>query len=307
MKPIKHKLPSDHEEWLENRLKGIGGSDAGAVLGFNQYKSPYALWCEKTERIENTEDNEAMRIGRDLEDYVAQRFTEATGKKVRKSGYSFQSSEHPFMLANIDRWIIGENAGLECKTTNILTKTKYDKGDIPATYYAQCMHYMAVTGADKWYIAVIVLGKGFYWYEILRDEEEIKALIEAEEEFWKLVESDTPPSVDDSPSTTEALDELYSVSNGESFEMFGRDDVLDDYINLKTEKKNIEQKIIECENILKSDMKEYERAYCSNYSISWKNQTRNSIDQKKLKDEYPEIYENVIRQTQSRVFRVKEN
>ena len=85
---IKHKLPSTREEWLSKRLKGIGGSDAGSILGFNPYKSAYTLWCEKTGRIHNDIDNESMRLGRDLEDYVAQRFTEATGKKVRKSGFS---------------------------------------------------------------------------------------------------------------------------------------------------------------------------------------------------------------------------
>ena len=159
---IKHKLPSTREEWLSKRLKGIGGSDAGSILGLNPYKSAYTLWCEKTGRIHNDTDNEAMRLGRDLEDYVAQRFTEATGNKVRKSGYSYQSKEHPFMLANVDRLIVGEDAGLECKTTNMMTKTRYDKGDIPASYYAQCMHYMTVTGLKKWYIAVLIIYR--FWY-----------------------------------------------------------------------------------------------------------------------------------------------
>jgi len=174
---IKHKLPTTHEEWLEGRLKGIGGSDAGAILGLNEYKSAYTLWCEKTGRISNNIDNEAMRLGRDLEDYVAKRFEEATGKKVRRSGFSYQSKEYPFMLANVDRLIVGEDAGLECKTANMLTKTKYDKGDIPANYYAQCMHYMAVTGLSKWYIAILVMNKGFYFFEVLRDDEEINTLI----------------------------------------------------------------------------------------------------------------------------------
>ena len=185
---IKHKLPSTHDEWLNDRLKGIGGSDAGAVLGLNPYKSSYTLWAEKTGRISSyVPDNEAMRQGRDLEDYVAKRFEEETGKKVRRSGFSYQSQKYPFMLANVDRLVVGEDAGLECKTTSVLTKTKYDKGDIPASYYAQCMHYMAVTGASKWYIAVLILNKGFYWYSIERNEEEIQNLIAAESDFWEMV------------------------------------------------------------------------------------------------------------------------
>ena len=45
---IKHPLPSSHEEWLEDRRKGIGGSDVGALLGLNKYKSPYTLWAAKS-------------------------------------------------------------------------------------------------------------------------------------------------------------------------------------------------------------------------------------------------------------------
>ena len=29
-----------HEEWLEHRIKTIGGSDASAILGMNSYSSP---------------------------------------------------------------------------------------------------------------------------------------------------------------------------------------------------------------------------------------------------------------------------
>ena len=72
-----------HEEWLEYRNKTIGGSDASAILGMNNFASPYKVWAEKLGKLPPTEDNEAMRIGRDLESYVAQRFTEKTGKKVR--------------------------------------------------------------------------------------------------------------------------------------------------------------------------------------------------------------------------------
>ena len=108
-------------------------------------------------------------------------------RKIRKSGFSFQSEKHPFMLANVDRLIVGEKAGLECKTASALTRCDFENGDIPPSYYCQCMHYMAVTGFEKWYIAVLVMGKGFFWYEINRNEEEIEALIKAEGDFWEMV------------------------------------------------------------------------------------------------------------------------
>ena len=106
------------EDWLSLRRTGIGGSDAGAICGLNPYSSPLDVYFNKTGEAPETEDNEAMRQGRDLEEYVARRFTEETGLKVRRSNQMYRSIEHPFMIADIDRLIIGEDAGLECKTAN---------------------------------------------------------------------------------------------------------------------------------------------------------------------------------------------
>ena len=64
------------EDWLRYRKCGITGTDAGAILGLNPYRSAFQVYHDKiSDTIENI-DNEAMRQGRDLEDYVAQRFTE---------------------------------------------------------------------------------------------------------------------------------------------------------------------------------------------------------------------------------------
>lgn len=304
---IKHRIPCTREQWLEQRLKGIGGSDAGALLGFNQYKSAYTLWCEKTGRVHKDVDNEAMRLGRDLEDYVAQRFAEDTGKKVRKSSFSYQSKEYPFMLANVDRFIQGEDAILECKTTSALTRTKYDKGDIPASYYAQCMHYLAVTGCKKAYIAVLVLGKNFYWFEIERNEEEIQALIESEKAFWECVTSDSEPNIDSSDSTSESLGMMYSDSNNnEPIEMFGMDEKVHKYLEISEQIKNLEKEKKLIENELKHDLGECENGYVEGYIVNWKPFTTSRLDTSKLKKEHPDIYDEYSKESTSRRFNVKE-
>lgn len=303
---IKHKLPTTHEEWLNNRLAGIGGSDAGAVLGINKYKSPYALWCEKTGRIKNNIDNERMRFGRDMEEYVSKRFEEATGKKVRKSGFSFQSKEYPFMLANVDRLVVGEDAGLEIKTTSEYNKKTYDAENIPPEYYAQCMHYMAVTGLSKWYIAIYIPGVNLYIYEVLRDKEEIGALINAESTFWSYVENDQEPPIDGSDSTAEALYKLHPESMDDVLNMTSRQDELKRYIELKDKIKELEGEKKEFENTFKHDLGDCELGFTDSFKISWKSQKRNSVDSKKLKTEFPEIYNHVLKTSSSRVFTIKE-
>lgn len=98
-----HKLIStvdmSHEEWLRYRKLGIGGSDAGSICGLNPYSSAIAVFQDKTQKeAEEKEDNEAMRQGRDLEEYVARRFMEETGKKVRRANAIYGHPDHDFMM-----------------------------------------------------------------------------------------------------------------------------------------------------------------------------------------------------------------
>lgn len=135
-----------HEQWLKLRKSGIGGSDAGAICGLNPYSSAMKVYQDKVSDTVAEVNNEAIRIGHDLEDYVARRFMEATGLKVRKSNYMYRSIEYPYMLADVDRLVVGEDAGLECKTVSAYGADKWADGNIPLHYVMQCYHYMAVTG-----------------------------------------------------------------------------------------------------------------------------------------------------------------
>ena len=85
MKRLVSTIGMSHEDWLKYRKMGIGGSDAGAICGLNPYSSAMQVFYDKTSAVTEEEDKEAMRQGRDLEQYVAERFMEATGLKVRKA------------------------------------------------------------------------------------------------------------------------------------------------------------------------------------------------------------------------------
>lgn len=265
-----------HDEWIEERKKGIGGSDAAGIVGLNAYTTPYSIWVDKTGRIPPKEDNEAMRQGRDLEDYVAKRWEEKTDKKVRRCNYILRNTEYPFAHANIDRDVVGENAGLECKTTSLMNLKKFKNGSYPENYYVQCMHYMAVTGADRWYLAVLVLNKGFYDFVIERDEDEIKALMEAEAEFWTHVENDTPPAFTGLDPDSEALKVVYreGYDNAEAVQLVGRESDIENLLALKAQKKELDKSIKYYEQVLQGDLKSNEYGVCGNYSVTWKTQTR---------------------------------
>ena len=304
---IKHKLPKTREEWLYDRLKGIGGSDVGAVLGLNKYKSAYTLWAEKCGILQDEEeDNEAMRVGRDLEQYVADRFTEATGKKIRKSGFSFQSEKYPFMLANVDRLIVGEKAGLECKTASALTRCDFEHGDIPPSYYCQCMHYMAVTGFKKWYIAVLVMGKGFFWYEINRNEEEIEALIKAEGDFWEMVKQGNAPDVDGTESTKNTLNTRWQSQDKSCILGHEAEDSVKELLSIKKRIKALKELQVSYENSIKAEMEDAEVAELENAMIKWKTSKSMTFDREKFKKENPELFKKYLKESTQRKFYVKE-
>lgn len=305
---FKKTADMDRNEWLEWRKKGIGGSDAAAIVGLDRYRSAFDVYAEKLGLKQEEPDNEAMRQGRDLEEYVAARFMEATGKKVRRRNAMLQHPDYPFMLANIDRWVVGENAGLECKTTSVLNPTKFDKGEYPANYYVQCMHYMAVTGAKKWYLAVLVLNRAFYVFEIERDEDEIKALIKAEKDFWENhVLKQIPPAPDGSESAKEIIKQLYPTTERESTVLFGYEEKIAKYLELEEQIKELTKQQEALKQELQLAMQDAEIGHAQGYVVEWKAQTRQSLDTTRLKKERPEIYEQFLKPAQTvRIFKVKE-
>lgn len=302
-----HTKDMPREAWLSYRRMGIGGSDAGAIIGLNPYATPYTVWADKTGRLPEKEENEAMRQGRDLEQYVASRFEEATGKKVRRRNVMFQHDDLDFVVANIDREVIGERAGLECKTTSVMNLKQFKNGAYPDQYYAQCIQYLAVTGWEKWYLAVLVLNQGFYVYEIERDEDEIAALMAAEKEFWETyVVPDVPPPVDGFRPTTEALSAIYQGGDDEGI-LINRPEIVRNYVDLKTQIKRLEHEKEKCEQMLKEDLGDCEVGVCGNYRITWRSQSRKTFDTKKFAADHPEMdLGSYYRNTNYRVFGIKE-
>ncbi len=278
-----------HDDWLKHRQNTIGGSDAAALCGMNSYMSPYSVWADKMGFISPAEDNEAMRLGRDLEQYVAERFTESTGKKVKKDNHIIFNSDYPYAHANVDRVVVGEDAGLECKTTSVLNLKKFKDGEYPDNYYAQCMHYMMVTGKKKWYLAVLILGKDFKVFEINRDENEIERLAETEEIFYKCVETGQPPSVDGSKATSETLSKVYPQSENFECDLSFFSSEIKEILSLNAQIKAItalkEQKI----NVIKEFMKTAERGSCGENKVTWVTSNRSSFDKKSLLSDYPSI------------------
>ena len=264
------------------------------MCGMNPYKSAMQVYLDKTSPETEVIDNESMRLGRDLEDYVAGRFMEATGKKVRRSNAMYVHDQYSFMMANIDRLVMGERAGLECKTASPYQADRWKDGKIPEWYYLQCQHYMKVLEMDGWYLAVLIYGKGFQYTYLPRDEELLDHLVKIEKDFWENhIQAKVMPSPDGSKEADKLVQTYFHRKKGTVTRLIG----LDEQITRRNElvelikKMQTEQKIIEQEIKMYLGKEQAQTGISDQYRVTWMEYETRRIDTERLKKERPEIYE----------------
>lgn len=298
-----------HEEWLKARQSGIGGSDAGTILGVNKWKSKTQLFFEKVNpELKQQVDNEFIYWGNVLEDVVAKEFETRTGKKVRKNNKMLRHPEHEFMLANLDRVIVGEKALLECKTTSQYNIDQWKDDEIPASYLCQIQHYMAVTGYEKAYIAVLCGGNQFIWKEVPRDDELIEIIINAEKDFWyNNVLAGVIPEIDGSDATKDFLNHMYKDIDETEVQL--SDDVetlLTALEQVKQEEKELKELKTQYENKIKHILGNNLAGKTSGYQVTWKPQVRKTLDTKKIREIYGEQLDPYYKEIETRVLKIKQ-
>ena len=279
------------EEWLALRKQGIGGSDAAAACGLSRWKSPLGLWLEKTSSDKQSVYNEAMFWGTTLEPVIRDVFSTKIGKVVEVMPYIFQSEDYPFMIADIDG-IIREDDGsvslVEIKTVSAFKAGEWADG-LPAEYYIQIQHYLAVCELPRAYVVYLIGGNELHYELVERDEETISTIIMLESAFWDKVVRRQKPDVDE--NSAEALDQLYPASNKTSIILPDEaDKLLDDYMAIKAIEDDVKKHKNLLENQLKSMLGEAECAKSRNgFSVSWKEAVSTRLDTAALKKEQPDL------------------
>lgn len=287
------------DDWLAVRRTGIGSSDAAAAVGLNPYMSALELWLDKTGRGEGLprpDPNDATSPvfwGTLLEPLVAAIYTRQTGNKVRKVNAVLRHPNIPWMLANIDREIVGAHDVqiLECKTAGEYGARLWRDG-VPEYVQVQVQHQLAVTGKTAAHVAVLLCGQALEVHRIERDDALIGQLIELEARFWRYVESDTPPPADGSESADRALRHLYP-GNGETID-FSDDprlsSVFSDLIAVRGEIETRQQLEAQFKQMIQEAMGDAVRAVFETGSVSFKrSKDSSSIDLARLLADHPEF------------------
>lgn len=303
---------SEKEEWLKQRSKGIGGSDAPVVLGISPFKSRLQLWNEKVSKKIDPESGDALilQIGNALEPIVANKYAKETGRKLEIRP-SKVHPEYPFIIGNIDREIVGDERGpgiLEIKTKGAWID--WHGEDIPPYYMAQVQHYLSIYGYEWASFAVLDLGtRKISHLDIERDDKQIAKIIDEEKKFWELVEKGIPPEIDNSKVCGNFLREYYGKSEDVTIDLIGNKDATKWAIMLRdimSQEKLLKAQEIECKNHLMSLVGSAEKALGNNFKISWKApQDKEVFNLEKFKIDHPKLVKQYIKyEPQKRRFTV---
>jgi putative phage-type endonuclease len=193
-------LPVDPDQtaWLQTRRTGLGGTDAATIVGANKFATLFGTWQDKTSTDTPVDEtNDLFWFGHSLEPILAARFEAETGISTRRVG-TLRSTEHPHMIANIDR-LTGDGGALEIKTTEWFTSSgkEWTGGEIPEHPWWQMQHCLAVSGRSHGWFAALVGRRFVIAGPVDRDEAAIATLVAAELAFWEQhVVTGVAPAID---------------------------------------------------------------------------------------------------------------
>lgn len=284
------------EEWLNIRALGIGSSDAAASVGLSPYKSQLSLWLEKTKRkaAVDLSDKESVIWGTVLEPVLAKVYAARTGRRVRRVNAVLQHPDHPFMLANLDREVVGKaDCGiLEIKTAGYHSAPQWEEG-VPIAYQCQVLHQLAVTGHAWADVAVLIGGQDFRIYRIERDDNKIADLIARESEFWRCVTEDQQPKPDGSDDAGKALLSLFPADNGQTLDLSGSPEfnqLFAELLDLREQKELTERKESEIKQRIQVALGTCTAAVFQQGKVTWrKAKDRLVADVDKISQEHPEL------------------
>jgi putative phage-type endonuclease len=299
--------------WLEERRRGIGGSDAAAVLGLSPWASPLSLWMEKTHPDVDDEQTEAMEWGNAFEDVIARRMAARNGVRLGPCPGILAHPERPWQRATLDRYAIdrtGQPYGVvEVKNVTQFKAGEWQEGGPPPDHViVQVQHQLDVTGLHQGYVAAVVGGNQGRWWAVERDDDLIEMLRAEEARFWNLVQTGIAPGPIGHDADGDALAQLYA---GEP----GREAHLDAVTLAAVEARRAAQadKALAEETVeflgqqIKAAMGDATEGLRPDgtTAVTWRPQTTIRLDSLALKAARPETWQEFATTTTTRVLRMK--
>lgn len=313
----------EYDKWLELRTTGIGGSDAGAILGYNKYASSLTIYMAK--KGHNTfKGNTATEWGHILEAPIREKMAKELNLQVETVEGMFTSVEYPFMNANLDGLCIADNVliggevvdglgGIEIKTSS--KGDGFGEEEIPDSYYCQVQHYMVVTGLSWFVLTVFIFSTKTAKHYVIRKNDDFiqNELIPKEKTFWnEYVLKDIIPAPNGASNESEIMkslpmDEIIDIQDKEVISLVEEELSLDKEIKELTKKQSeLKNQILYklCEHSSKLENVDKTTATIGNYKITYNKQVRKTIDTDNLKKDG--LYDKYSKDNVSKVLRISE-
>lgn len=321
--------PENHAAWLEERKKGLGSSDAGTIMGVNNFDTPLKLWRRRRGLDAPTEETDVMALGHAVEGGVAYMFARATGAIIDESSaidWMAVSREKPYLRVSPDRlfWPAGtppeqrdlaHACMLECKTTSHFIDKNDIQNTMPQYWYCQIQYQMGILGLPKCAIGWISAAGGrfsfdFAWVDFNRGFFEY--MISRIDAFWKLcVDGVEPQEIMDEDD----LRTRYPASvKDKTLELFSdvpedRDfiNLAKEYAELNNQCKELDARKNEIKITLGSRIADNEKVTFDDVKVlSFASQRgKSSLDAKRLKEDHPDLYDEYMSEGSTfRVFKV---
>jgi len=302
------------EQWLERRKDGIGASEVAAIFGCGYAnQSPVTVWAAKTGGpIPEITPEQQRRFdrGHRMEPVIAQEFEVETGLECYDPGdYAmFWHVDHAWLFSTLDRYTVHPEYGpipVELKAVHGRFAKDWDtEEEPPLKFQVQCQTQMACTGTSHCYLVGFIGGDEVVVRLIERNQRFIDAMILKLKEFWGFVERKEMPPVDESEATRAMLGLIYRKDDGGEVTLPDEFNDLDrQLLEIKDEIKKLETRKDGIENRIKAEIGNATRGVLLSGSYSWKSQTRESVDAKRLANEFPSAYQECLRVSEFMVLR----
>ena len=204
------------------RLEGIGGSEAGTALGVNPFCSTVELYQIKIGELINDVKSDAAELGHVLEPWILDKYEQKYNVKLERPGdIVYRHPAYSWLFAHVDGLIIGEKKGVDAKSTGLMNYQaaknfgKSGTDQVPQSIICQCVLYMAIFDYPQWDVAALIAGGGVRFYQVYRDLDLEKIVIDKLKKFWfENVKKRIPPE----PKSVEDVELIYSSGDQGSIE-----------------------------------------------------------------------------------------
>ena len=281
----------NREQFLLDRKKGIGGSDVASILGVSPFRTALDVYHDKTSpELVYEEINEDLQRGMRVEKYILQEYAERCEVQLASNVPTIIDQEYPFMRANVDAMVIGQNVIVEAKSTKAPISS-WENG-VPEYYKAQVAYYAMLTDAEYVEVPVLFSGWKYACFTYWRDVEYEASIKEAVINFWhNHIVKNIPPK----PTSPEELMAAYPKLEEKTIEA---DNDIREKVYLLQEAQAQRKKLEEQEKQLKTQIQGYmgdagllDAGFCK---IALKEIKSTRFNTNAFKEKYTELYQQYL-------------